>query len=598
MALLLFLVPSLCFANDWFVRPSAGSYGKGNGTSYCDAWSGFSKINWKQIRPGDNLYVCDTHIGKGMSIGASGADDRPITIRGDYPDHPGIILGASAVFTGSWELHDSTYNVWKRSFSAPSTYSDWHAFARRMTADPIDGIVRLNNVGNRETGGTGEKTDFASWKPGTYFYQKDGSTLYYKPIKGSANDHIYYAGYRPSCIASTNRHHFNITNLKVMMCGGSKYGGVIRLRNLHHVTVDRVSVRWGKYGIVFSPEWADRYKVSSDYVTVKNSTIRDCQAGIYPFGEVNHCLIMGNHIYDIGQYGYYLPWKRERWHGDIHGIALQGGGDDVRIEHNHVHHVGSEGIFPYGDDNPKGVNVQNLRNFSIRYNLVHDIKYLGGAVKPYYSSGRHSALYYNQNNDFPSEGLSNNVMAYNVIYNATHGVRMKCNANRNTGKAPWAVYNNVIYNTDVGIAWYSSGSAGGKQPHNKPGVIFKNNILLNVKSTFVSIAMPTIKEYDQVIFDNNIYYPDLPNGFQWPGNKGHFVAWKGWDSGIRRERHSMVADPKFRDVTDHDFHLLQGSPAIDAGENVGLTKDYDGKSVPTGKAPDIGTYEFELTDEN
>jgi hypothetical protein len=49
-------------------------------------------------------------------------------------------------------------------------------------------------------------------------------------------------------------------------------------------------------------------------------------------------------------------------------------------------------------------------------------------------------------------------------------------------------------------------------------------------------------------------------------------------------------------VTDaSNYHLLPGSPAIDAGADVGLTSDYGSKHVPQGSAPDIGAYEYQLT---
>ena len=39
-----------------------------------------------------------------------------------------------------------------------------------------------------------------------------------------------------------------------------------------------------------------------------------------------------------------------------------------------------------------------------------------------------------------------------------------------------------------------------------------------------------------------------------------------------------------------NFHLLEGSPAIDAGINVDLDVDLDGVAV--GDPPDIGVYEY------
>jgi hypothetical protein len=179
-------------------------------------------------------------------------------------------------------------------------------------------------------------------------------------------------------------------------------------------------------------------------------------------------------------------------------------------------------------------------------------------------------------------------MAYNVIYNAEHGVRIKCNTNQSTGKAPWAVNNNVIYNTNIGLCWYSTGPTNS---YNKPGVTFINNIVMEPKSKFVTIAQATITEYDQLIFDNNIYYPQIENGFEWPGGSGNFSAWQNWNVATKTDQNSKVITPKFINPLNHDFHLDQDSPAINAGQNVGLTEDFDGKPVPYGLSPDIGIFE-------
>jgi hypothetical protein len=47
-------------------------------------------------------------------------------------------------------------------------------------------------------------------------------------------------------------------------------------------------------------------------------------------------------------------------------------------------------------------------------------------------------------------------------------------------------------------------------------------------------------------------------------------------------------------ATYNDYHLQAGSPAINAGVDVGLTSDIDGKMVPSsGTAVDIGAYEYQ-----
>jgi len=60
-----------------------------------------------------------------------------------------------------------------------------------------------------------------------------------------------------------------------------------------------------------------------------------------------------------------------------------------------------------------------------------------------------------------------------------------------------------------------------------------------------------------------------------------------------KEPNSFAAKPLLLDLPNGDFHLGQGSPCIDAGTGVGLTRDFDGTPVPQGAAPDVGAYEFQ-----
>jgi predicted outer membrane repeat protein len=55
--------------------------------------------------------------------------------------------------------------------------------------------------------------------------------------------------------------------------------------------------------------------------------------------------------------------------------------------------------------------------------------------------------------------------------------------------------------------------------------------------------------------------------------------------------HNLNANPQFVNPAAGDYHLADGSPAIDAGANVGVTTDLDGVTRPQGKGYDIGAYE-------
>jgi hypothetical protein len=86
--------------------------------------------------------------------------------------------------------------------------------------------------------------------------------------------------------------------------------------------------------------------------------------------------------------------------------------------------------------------------------------------------------------------------------------------------------------------------------------------------------------------DNNLFFGGA-NGWQDRGvTMATLVAWRA-SSG--QDGRSLNSDPLF--VSSSDFRLKPSSPAIDAGVNVGLTKDILGVAIPQGSAPDIGAYE-------
>ena len=144
----------------WYVRPYGGNtvtYGAENGTSYADAWDGFSKIAWGPggVQAGDTLYVCGTHPSpvRAMSgayvasdsqlkIGASGTgEDARITIRGDYPGDSGQILREQVQY-----MFDSS-NPALDGWSGPDAYGVYsRGNAYYSIGSPIELDVATRNV--------------------------------------------------------------------------------------------------------------------------------------------------------------------------------------------------------------------------------------------------------------------------------------------------------------------------------------------------------------------------------------------------------------------------------------------------------------------
>lgn len=98
LLVLLTVIPITIYCSDWYVRPLGGVYGEENGTSYENAFNGFTDIVWGDggVTAGDTLWVCGTHANQ-LSVGASGsAVAGNIVIDFGYTLDPGIIDGVSA----------------------------------------------------------------------------------------------------------------------------------------------------------------------------------------------------------------------------------------------------------------------------------------------------------------------------------------------------------------------------------------------------------------------------------------------------------------------------------------------------------------------
>jgi hypothetical protein len=134
------------------------------------------------------------------------------------------------------------------------------------------------------------------------------------------------------------------------------------------------------------------------------------------------------------------------------------------------------------------------------------------------------------------------------------------------------------------------------------GMVFANNIF----ST--PAPGPTIVCMDD---NNGPYLPAMQDTLQFDHNLFSVSAQPLFDSSCRQQITSggdIMADPKFANAAGSDFHLTQGSPAIDAGNNsviaqlavlgYTLATDYDGNVRPVDATNrgypilDMGAYEF------
>ena len=103
----------------------------------------------------------------------------------------------------------------------------------------------------------------------------------------------------------------------------------------------------------------------------------------------------------------------------------------------------------------------------------------------------------------------------------------------------------------------------------------------------------------KVNFQNNVIYALSGQSYISPNSLSHSAAFTGSNnlffgagSGPAFLSANKNLDPKFVNAKTGDFHLLPGSPAIDAGVPLKLATDHDGVKRPEGQGYDIGAYEF------
>jgi hypothetical protein len=136
--------------------------------------------------------------------------------------------------------------------------------------------------------------------------------------------------------------------------------------------------------------------------------------------------------------------------------------------------------------------------------------------------------------------------------------------------------NNAAQNPDAAdVLLRDLGSPGG-------AVRFKNNIIHNTGAQR-TLSVESAAWESALDLDHNLYYADRAAGqkiTRGGASYGTYAAYKaaGFEPGA-----VVGADPRFADPGKGDFELRAGSPAVDAGVDVGLPY--------AGFAPDIGAHE-------
>ncbi len=622
----------------WYVRPGSGEYGLENGINYETAWDGFGKINWSLIKPGDTLYICGKHIyGTDYNIRelpiviSSGNPEDRVIIDGNCPGDQGIIIGARKISPSAWTiLGNNTYGI----------YWDWGT-GGLWQGDPIENPELLEPVNDMAAIIEKEGSWYDDANKNITNIVLTGSN----PVMVTCNGHGFVSGQKirlhlivgingnPTLdqnwpIDVVDENTFTLRGSSSSNYSGSFVSGVANTNYLYlhpKGTLDEVYTNWvgglflmdssfvtvknlklyggaGNDGVLRLAKTGSGTKDTTDIIVKNTEMAFGTYTGIYASGhDVSNVLIENCTIHDVPSGSYtisfgvhqFSDWtmrnievysgNMQKWNisepWDSHAL----GGQALRnwiVENCSIHDWAGDGILDYAT----GYDYDD--NVIIRYNTIKNLNDINH-VNHHFGIALHGTNAPNW-----AERNANWQIYGNIISNLGTGpqgdavgdgaaIRLKGPGGSDEQRPK--IYNNVFYDTSSCLFW------GGFTQDNGTALDYKNNICYLPKNGAYHVNSITAYGYKNIEISNNIWYPDTQNGnytFRWyrlnAKNLSDFITIARADGQIIEN--NLAANPLFVEPENGDFHLQAGSPAIDAGINVGLPY--------SGNAPDMGAYEY------
>lgn len=314
-------------------------------------------------------------------------------------------------------------------------------------------------------------------------------------------------------------------------------------------------------------EWGDGVIIDAKYIVVEGIKIQNVHENgleIRPNGK--HNIVRNIEVENVG-IGVLIS--------GTHNLITQSSFHDLKMVRNTQtpdnDDFGAIGIVLSGSDNEVSYSQMiNCKDLSYDYGLD------GGAVEIYGDASR-SKVHHNFAKDtvgFMEAGSGSGVVVSdvkvysNIAINTINFIGIHLGSVFSLSIENFQVYNNTFF--DISSANNVAAVSFFHQlPTNRENFIFRNNIIYSSRN---------VANTDIFTHDHNLYH--LTNSAQ---------------PGFSLDSSEKVIDSKFissAPVNKEDLMLSASSPAINAGTNVNLDKDFDGNSI-TDQQPDIGAYEYQ-----
>jgi hypothetical protein len=315
-----------------------------------------------------------------------------------------------------------------------------------------------------------------------------------------------------------------------------------------------------------SNRWSSALKIYADWVVVEDLLVRDAhESGVFIADDADYNVIRNIEATEVGT-----------------GVIVSG--QHNLVTQSYLHDMIMIYNSPGGDDDFGAVGVALYdSNNEISYNTIED------CIAPSYDYGTDGGaieIFGIVNNNY----VHHNWAAWNDGFLEVGGREGEATCHDNVFAHNVSINNNGLFS----YIHMAGTSHFGSDVQNLQ--VYNNTIIENDSKPYSVFSFWGSPSAEGFKLRDNVIYTDRRVSNESGFTHDHNVYYRtdgSTDLGFSLGDGEVIADPLFVDVYAQDYHLQAGSPAIDAGVDLGYALDFEDRPIPAGVAPDAGAYEYQ-----